>query len=323
MKEKLTFAVFTDNHLHSPSDSVFLRMLENIKQLGDAEKIEAVVSLGDNFAMLGRERCASNEEIGTMLCEIMDNVYATAGVPVFAINGNHDGIGTDFFDTELWNRAVGKKYSCGLDVHDADSVYYYVDYPEKELRLVFLSLPCGSDLSGECPVPLWEFGEKQLKWLKEKALDVGVDTDVLLFCHVPTFYNFPRPENEPYFTVFNGKVQCKTKLSALCGYINDRDAFLDIVHAFDQNKNTGRLLCMISGHNHVDRVILPNADCLDSESLGAVNQLPCPQVLVKKAITDGAIGYAFDVVTVENDRIFFKRFGDGEDKEVTLKKKLG
>ena len=65
-------------------------------------KLDAVVSLGDNLSMLGRNIHASNEMIKDLLTGIFDRVSVACDVPLYPVHGNHDGIGTDFFSAEFW-----------------------------------------------------------------------------------------------------------------------------------------------------------------------------------------------------------------------------
>ncbi len=329
MKGELNFIAFSDAHLTTANDEKYLKMLSVMKQITSTKNVNAVISLGDTPAMLGRNKHASNEEIKQFLYDSAKQIAEHTGLPVLAINGNHDAVGTDFFDPELWNQAVGSKLTQGLDVHDGSSVYYYVDYPENALRLVFLSLPHGSDITQEYPTPLWSFGDEQLKWLAEKALTVPEAYDVLLLCHVPVFYNYPRTDNDRRISVFDGECVREATIPALCGWIDDRDCFAEIMNAFSQKEasyintklnvnvdysSAGSLIAEISGHTHKDQFFMPNEDCLDKESPTIKNPLPCPQIVIRNAITNEDNGYAFDLITIQNGRVSLSRFGDGESR---------
>ncbi len=327
MKSNLKLAIFTDPHLNTPQDESYQKLLTQLHQTCTDEQVDAVVALGDNLNMLGRMHHASNELIESYLHDIMDAAAKTTGLPVFAINGNHDGIGTDFFDLPLWNRAIGNQFAAGLDIHEGDSAYYYVDYPDKLLRLVFLSMPYGSDVTAEYPTPLWAFGEKQLRWLASTALAVPDGYDVLLIHHVPVYYEYQRNPDEQKLHVFNGTTGAESYISALCGWIEDRETLVSILNAFHEKKvctipglelavdytGVGCLLASLSGHMHTDGLLLPGEMWKNLP-----NPLPCPQIVTARSITNGTAGYAIDVVTVSNDGLAIQRVGDGEDRAVTF-----
>ncbi len=327
MKNKLKFAVFTDPHLNTPTDAPFLSMLTKMAEVCAAEQVDAVIALGDNLNMLGRMHHASNVLIEDYLHSIMSQTADATGLPLFAINGNHDGIGTDFFDLPLWNRAIGSQFTKGRSVHEGDSAYYYVDYPANELRLVFLSMPYGADLAAELPTPLWAYGEQQLRWLASTALAVPDGYDVLFVAHVPTYYEYANREDGQLLGVFNGKEGAFSTIASLCGWIEDRDTLVAIVDAFQEKRRgtipalglqvdysrAGRLLAQISGHMHDDQLLYPG-----DAWRNLPHPLPCPQVVVARAITPKEPGYLFDVITVEEACLTLRRYGDGEDRIVKL-----
>ncbi len=338
MKKPYTFAAFSDAHLYSPEDPTFAALCGALSALDGEDRPMAVVDLGDNLAMLGREESADNARIADYLSRISEKVQAASDLPLFSVNGNHDGIGTDFFDVPLWNRAIGARYARGKSVHEGEreeqSAYYYVDLPDNGLRLVVLSLPHGSDLTAEMPTPLWLFGDTQLAWLAEQALAVPMGTDVLVLCHVPLCCAAYFGDFSQTLEVFDGQKRATATIASLCGWIEDRDTIEAILGAFAAHttfdddargihadySGSGKLLAVISGHEHCDAVLYPG------DPLGQyVNQLPCPQILIAAALSrwnpsaeDRTAGYAFDVITVSDTKIHLKRIGDGEDRVVTL-----
>ncbi len=327
MKNKIKLAVFTDPHLNTPADAPFLAMLAKMGEVCREQQVDAVVALGDNLNMLGRMHHASNECIEEYLHTIMSETAKATGLPLFAINGNHDGIGTDFFDLPLWNRAIGNRFTQGKSVHEGDSAYYYVDYPDNQLRLIFLSMPYGADLAAEMPTPLWAYGEQQLRWLATTALAVPDGYDVLFIAHVPTYYEYANREDGQLLGVFNGKEGAYSTIASLCGWIEDRDTLVEIVNAFQEKRcgeipglavqvdysGAGRLLAQISGHMHDDELLYPG-----DAWRNLPHPLPCPQIVVARAITAKEPGYLFDVITVEEGQLTLKRYGDGEDRIVKL-----
>ena len=335
-ENSLVFPIFTDLHARNEDDAVLERMELLLGKLSQGIALDAVVGLGDNLAMLGRLHQASNERIKGFLENIFDRVAQATNVPMYLVHGNHDGIGTDFFNAEFWHSIVGQKYDRGLAQRDEGSAYFYVDHAKQSLRIVALSIPCGSDLNVNNPTPIWAFGQKQLKWLAEQALDTPEGWDVLILCHVPFFSEY-RGERESKLKVWLGDQESESFKCNLCGWIDDRADAEAIISAYhegktyadpqggicaDYSQKTGKVIACLSGHKHTDMFMQPG------EAIGLdENRLPCPQVVTTstdvvhnkklKAIMEYGISVDVVVIDPKKRKIALIRLGDGEDREFT------
>lgn len=314
--DSLVFPIFTDLHAMAKDEKVEL-LCETLGTITKAVQCDAVINLGDNLGMLGRIQHISNENINALLTDIFSDLYDAVKCPILFANGNHDGIGTDFFEADFWNEMVKNKYGNTNAVYDDEGSYYYVDYEKANTRLVVLSVPSGSDFEAESPTPVWAFGEKQLEWLKNKALNVC--GNVIIVMHVPFFYHHYGDE-ERIFEVWDGKRVRTTYMPALCGTISDREEALEVINAFS-NQEGNRLVACFSGHTHIDELWQPHEQ-RDRHK----NGLPCPQIVTAGTYIPANLhekyGISVDIAvwTPSENSLEFFRIGDGEDRKVLLQK---
>lgn len=333
-KDSLVFPIFTDPHTHTLTEESIESLFAAFASIAGTVEPDGVIALGDNLAMLGREEHAANDEIAGRLRGIFDRCAATFACPIYPVNGNHDGIGTDFFKPAFWY-AISGGYDQNTAVREGESAYYYVDFPG--IRMVCLSLPSDSVLAAEHPTPVWEYGNAQLRWLAHTALDC--DCPVLLVMHVPFYYEY-RGERTAMLGTWNGTHATTSTIAALCGWIADRNVAEEIFAAF-QNHNAydnaalgihmapsgehACLLAALSGHMHSDSFWLPGAEknTKDADS-GGKNTLPCAQFVTASsnpAVNPDLRGHNtvpatldIAVITPSRREITLVRYGDGEDR---------
>lgn len=332
--DSLVFPFFTDPHAHTLSEDGMTSLFAALSSIADAVPCDGVLALGDNLAMLGRERHASDAEIAGLLAKILERASACFSCPLYPVNGNHDGIGTDFFKPDLWYK-VSRGYDRGTAVREGESAYYYVDFPG--VRMICLSLPSNSDLTAAHPTPAWEYGDAQLRWLAHTAL--ACDCPVLLVMHVPFYYEY-RGERTAMLGTWNGTRATESTIAVLCGWIADRDTAAEIFAAFQNHTDydntalgihmapSGEHACLIaalSGHMHNDSFWRPGEEKItgDADS-GGKNTLPCAQFVTASAnpainpdLRDHeTVPATLDiaVVTPSERTITLVRYGDGEDR---------
>ena len=259
---RFVIPVFADLHTDSLDDRHLAAQVSALRCLREIRKPDAVISLGDMPAMLGRDRHASNSQIAALISGMCERLSEAADAPLLAINGNHDAVGTDFFSPTLWRGAV-KGFDRGLSKHDRDSVYYYADFGG--YRFVFLSVPHDSELGGRYPTPLWSFGDEQLDWL-ERTLGESAGKRIVIFSHVPFCSVYDGPDT--LMDVWDGERVRKATRASLCGWIDDRERAESILKRHE-------IVCAVAGHEHYDAVFAPG-----ETRNGFVNRLDCPQVIV-------------------------------------------
>ncbi len=269
-QSRYIFPIFSDMHTDSLEAKHFCRQLALLSSFAAEYKSDALISLGDFPAMLGRQQHASNERIIELLSGGAKMLSSTADAPLLAINGNHDGIGTDFFSPELWNEAIGVHFERGLGRHDGKAPYFFADFGE--YRFIFLSIPHGCDLECELPTPLWSLGKDQLEWL-EALMSASGEKRVIIFSHVPICSEY-LGDPAPTLAVWDGKRERRATIASLCGWIDDRAEVERIINSF-ADKNPGKLLFAVGGHEHFDAAFKSG----ETRS-GMTNRLVCPQIIV-------------------------------------------
>lgn len=303
----LIFPMFSDLHVDSVDSPEAVKLLDALSVICSELQPTAIIDLGDNLSMLGRKHHVSNLQVSRILIDLFDAMHKITNCPLFLVNGNHDAVGTDFFKPDLWNQIIRGKYDNTLARVDEHGSYYYVDYPDAKLRMVYLSIPHESDLAAANPTPLWSFGSEQLKWLKEVALDTP--DSILLFSHVPFYYRY-RGDKTRIYEVWDGEKTAQTYVDALCGWIDDAEEAANII------AQRGNVIACFSGHTHADSFWRPY------ERRGEdMNYLPCCQFVTTHAAHNsqaGALGVAIDILVWNPDErdVHLIRFGDGEDRKL-------
>lgn len=314
-EDSLVLALFSDIHVSDVSEERVNRLCETLKLISDQLHPDAVIDLGDNSGMLGRTRHITNSDLKLFFESLLTKLYTAAGAPLFCVNGNHDAIGTDFFDADFWNGIVKGKYGIENAVYGEGS-YFYVDYPKSKTRIVVLSVPSGSDLDAEMPTPLWCFGKKQIEWIKSTA--IKTEYDVILFCHTPP-YDAYMGNMESTLDTWDGEKPRVSTIAALCGWTDDAEIMAEAVNSYFATSQN-RLLGIFSGHTHVDSIWQP----LESDGT-FTNPLNCTQVVIKSPFHKGCdceiLGIAVDIAiwTPSENEFNIIRIGDGKDREITIK----
>ena len=130
--DTLVFPIFTDLHTRSLDAPVTLALFDAMEALSKAVRADAVIALGDNLAMLGREEHASNETIHAIIRGLFERVSSLWPCPLLPVNGNHDGIGTDFFKAGFWYD-ISRGFDRGAAKYSGNSAYYTVDLDRKSV----------------------------------------------------------------------------------------------------------------------------------------------------------------------------------------------
>lgn len=179
----LAFMIVTDSHL----DDYETDTIQNMQAVDKKISYDFIVHLGDfltgNFPKKHTARILKEEM----------NLYRSAvqnGI-LYPVQGNHDGYCIHAFDRQSFDVVVDEEWYAATDftkeypnvTRVENSSYFYADYPEHKLRLVFLNL-----FSYE-----WDENGKyrrkngmsdvQLEWIKEEALNIEAEWTVMIFSH--------------------------------------------------------------------------------------------------------------------------------------------
>ncbi len=314
--DTFVFPIFTDLHYEGEGTERLDKLCLALELITREIKCDMVVNLGDNVGMLGRNHHILNDDLKVLMTDMLDRIYDSINCPMLCANGNHDAIGTDFFDAHFWNGVVKGKYG-NTNALYGDGAYYYVDYAHINTRFVVLSVPYGSDLNAEHPTPLWAFGDKQLKWLNDIALDVK--GNVIILMHVPFYYE-DRDYTGRMLEVWNGKSAATSYRTDLCGRIEDLDKAVDIINEYNGKPDTNLVACF-SGHTHADSIRTPYEE-FELKQGSYTNPLPCHQIVTTGAFvpdkTHTEYGVSVDIAlwTPSENKIDIVRVGDGNDRSI-------
>ncbi len=200
--DKFCFAVVADSHLDNSVEDT----CENIRKVSDNASLSCVLHLGDLMCD-GIPRKTLNKYMKKeidMFCSCSPNGH------FFPARGNHDGF-KNFIKgqsavrlDEDWYEAT--KYTDSLPnvSRPQGQPYFYVDYPEKKIRLIalnsfFYDEVCGNTVKGAH----LGYDDAQLDWFKNDALNLGEEWTVIAFAHDTPIKSF----NENYAKdnpIYNG-----------------------------------------------------------------------------------------------------------------------
>jgi len=252
----IDFAFMTD--VHNCTDYAE-RALYAINEINKIYKMDFVCIGGDylcNNAWTEKdEAIRQHKEIADVAKKYQDEM------PILMLRGNHDdnhigGADATLLPEEIYDLVMAHMEK--LSKHEEKSLYGYYDIPNKKFRMVYLDVfdPVyvkeGSKVyyeSGSDTV----IGNKQLKWLCEKALILpNADWSVAVFAH-----SFPIPTPFPYFERFFGGDALVEILSAFKeGTAYTASAKSGKLH-YDVDcdftvQGKGKLIGYFCGHYHCD-----------------------------------------------------------------------
>lgn len=330
-EDSLVFLTFSDLHMKHDQTEAVQKLLAALALADRAIQPDLVINLGDNPDMLGRTDHISNPDLSALFIRLFDRMASSVRCPLLLIHGNHDAPGTDFYKPGFWNAIVKGRYGHKDAVYGEEGAYCYLDLPSVDTRLVILSMPYDSDTERPIPTPLWRFGDKQLQWLANEALNTA--GNVIVLVHVPLFYDY-HGDTTSMLGVWTGDRAAQAYIKDLCGEIGDRDTAISILNAFhnheaydreelDIHLNASpagaRLVACFSGHNHTDSLWTPGQTAEQH-----TNRLPCHQVVIKTATIfygDAPhMGISMDAVvwTPSEGSFHLFRIGDGEDRSFRI-----
>lgn len=335
---RLSFLHATDMHMDFQENrDVVMRQIEAMVELTKQTDIDFTILGGDVIHGIYSKE-ASVDDLRTCV-----NEFSKTQTPTYVSRGNHDD---NAYHNDPWippydNKRVPHKYVIwdyewtrtileplvqGNAIHDVEypeSSYYYVDFPEKKIRTIFLdAYACPDEKNGELAVWVsegWDrFSTRQLKWFAEIALDTSKEGwDYILCSHgalIDGFVTGPCSNASvvlDMITAFNQKGTYKNEA-------------LDVKVDYTSAMPNVRL--HIFGHTHrdgyhydkaADLLMINTGQCSISEcdcSLATVDYCASPK-RERNTITEAL----FDVIVLcENGTIHRIRFGAGEDQQFEM-----
>lgn len=328
----LVLCVLADNHISTSSVNIDANneSLANIRYFNSQVRTDGVVHLGDLVAQsLVTDDKKTDDEVFEIMASYMKDLSAVHN-DIFIINGNHDGPKANTVNEEQW-LSIARPIVSGKAVWKESTPYYYVDFPDKGVRALFLSLPEES---------YYGYRERALRWLQEDAFMVPDGTDLIIFGHIPVFHaNYLK----------NKSLHNRDSFIALCNAFNEHSSYKDDYVDVDFSAYTeSKIVAYVSGHAHTDLVAKPGwtyeGSCVVSggmeEEHTYCNEMPCPVIIIGRNFFNsnteqmtgrmGGITYErkhrhasqdlWDVMIYDREKreLNFIRFGAGADRKITI-----
>ena len=228
---KFIFGVQTDlHHKDTTENPEYMRNLAATTYFADFDFISV---LGD--IVRGYTQDVDNPN---NMRECMDDVvarYTMANSPVLITVGNHDAnhmwtnkhmpgdYTTLISEKEHYSRVVApiKEHNGDNMIVEGENTYYYMDFPEDNVRVVMLNTSNGKFSESMSSTAM--VSEEQIDWLINKALDT--DKYVIVMSHIP-FYWPEGKEGAGEASVKNGGLV----LQAVENFISDGGKFVGYFH---------------------------------------------------------------------------------------------
>mgnify|MGYP004485808719 FL=1 len=296
-KADFSFALAADSHL----DNSICDTLENIKAVDGKVGFDCLIHLGD--FMNGNFPKGYTE---MLLGEQTELWRAAVNAPFYPAEGNHDGYTengiNDMATDELWCGATKYLDDDRRVTRPYGKPYYYVDFEDKKIRLVFI---CSFYYEWKDGVFDKKYGisEGQVEWLKNEGFNAPCGWTVMVFSHDTPFNDYFSPISED-----NQRIN---------GYAAFR-ALTD-----NAEKNGFTVAAWFLGHEHGDyngvisgvTFIMTTCETAYVPSLWPmVGDGVFPERNLGTVTED-----AWDAVSVDTKerKIHMVRFGAGEDREIS------
>lgn len=279
-----TFAIQTDTHFGPIGTDVYADsygdLMNDLSKMTEYVGFDFIANLGDLIRGYTADTTASMLEAYT---ELVHRYVTNLHCPLAMIPGNHDTNGMYAEAQSDPNLQISKgtiysklipfvKDSMPNAVFNGRSLYYYFDFDDSDIRVIFLNTTDG-DYTGSVIGSVYSISDAQVTWFENVALDT--DKKVILCAHVPLVSGLTTN------TVTNGS------------------AVMDALYAF--KTGGGTVIGCFYGHTHVQN------SKVDDEGILHVTFArggTCAEVLIvdtaNETIDTIAIGKATDGSTPTN-----------------------
>ena len=310
----------------------------NEPYLKDIGKVSAGVMQACNIAFFMNTGDTTTQSSGFTVADMQPNMTAALKLlePVPQSNilltvGNHDGAtGSKEVDGEMvyycyqLNNTQRAETYFGWQQKDSerhfaqDGTYFYVDDPETQTRFImansFWELYEGQEdgfargkQNSFFHNPI--FGQAQLDWLVDEALDVPEGYSVIIGTHNATASR----DSE----LFKGIVNAYANKTTYSGYHEGVGEWQSSTVSADFSQAKGELIAIFQGHNHKDEIDTTTfaVPCITITTAGTDVRDEPKEPRVHNTSTATAV----DVVTIDKDArtIYLSRLGVGTDRKVT------
>lgn len=314
-------SVVTDSHV-SFSNQTRLRQAEdtfnNLRTVNQKVWCDCIAHLGD---LLVADDTTITQEMADQYMNYIRTRLSSAKDKLFITQGNHDGLGGSAPQTQNYN-SLGK-FNSAYVVRDGDNPYFYVDFDNPKVRLVFLAFPQRVKIRTK-EYSYWGLYTPQLRWLGQVALNVDDGRNVIICSHIGTQssdFRKNRSQTVGILNAFNAH-------STFDVYYEDTTNF--IYTADFTNLTNSKVVLWICGHEHFDWVVPESVSGLTFPLVtltcsycynGTVPSSAASQGAVAPTRTAGTVtqeAWTIIIYNAEDAKISFVRFGAGTDFEINL-----
>jgi predicted phosphodiesterase len=238
----LVLSVFTDAHYNdvaiSSRSGVFFDTVRNIKYVNHLLRSDAVVCLGDMI------NAGEHDTQLKLHSKLISSLLETNPKVLIAV-GNHDFNGSEYAEVfsggEIY--ALSQHLNESIVVRDGINPRYYIDYPNRKVRVIVLQTSRDSGSVIEQAMPAAE----NKAWLANTALDTPDGYTVVVLSHYPLNAGLAIGEN-----IYGGS-DILGILNAYARQASYTDSANNAVYDFSTKTGT-KVACVLYGHTHVDNI---------------------------------------------------------------------
>lgn len=316
--DKFVFGLMADNHqtgleVNNYRPNYTGMAYERVRQALDPDANfnlgDSVLSTGDNLVALRR---------AFEYTPVKDWIYC---------EGNHDRWVKDpILPPAQFYAAVNRVHRNDSRFHfgnGSNGAYYYVDYDSKKLRVIVIDdYDVGSTHDAEYNDKAG-IRQAQFDWLANTALQVEEGWYVLVMVHQSPYPDMPEnnrvANSDQLVQLFNAfETGVNTTITAKDAVFEDGTFDVNLTTNF---KHAGKIIAVLSGHNHVDAAQVHNGVNYITSSCGYIDVLlyhsqngQAPKYGQRDQHTYSAISFDFGIINFKEQTLRLKRFGYGQDR---------
>ena len=333
--DTISFAFITDLHADGAFYRQIVDQLDSVARISRQEQADFICVGGDLTTGVDADKAVVINKL-----RYFSYILGKANVPVFILKGNHDD-NSYYTDTPLTGNILTESdwYASAIqpmrngevhDSQDAQSAFYYMDFPEKKVRVVCLdasSYPVidnGDGTMKYAGYTIWGYGPRQVTWLCEEGLaDIPDGYQVLVFSHMPTRASLNNFGYEPKNgALIEGILKACHEGGTFSGSTAGTDWDVSVSADFTA-QGARKILAYVAGHIHSDLISKPEdlgwnyimtsyAYCAE----GTLQYAPAGATLPTPRIIGTETEDCWDLITirVSTGEAYCRRFGAGSDR---------
>ena len=294
----------------------------------DACNLSNVVVCGDIGTQYSIE---SEEKLDEMYKEFTNNLSPLWGDERLLLTvGNHDGCygfvngnhyAMQYGHQKLFDTFFKDQYKHENRRFSREGTYFYADDTKQKLRYIMLNSHFGGDYStdeyGAAKNDRFRiscYGQEQLDWLINEALDMPEGYGAIIASHVPLSYDdIGHPDKEQLRNII--RAYCNRTVYDGCVDIDPESFAYSSVHA-DFTSAKGEILAVLAGHVHHDWAFTDILPCPIVTIVASGGDLAPGSCTARVFETDCETSYDIVVINRRERVIDLVRVGAGYDRRI-------